>query len=279
MDEISELRQKITDLVDNIKEHSDRFTGKKHLPTLELNVFLAKLNRLYETTVVLRYLMEEKEGEKLSPFIESELSDAVYKQNPKERTNVNIPFPEESEPPAEKEENTTPELPQEETPIENSTQPEADNQEEIVQESTSEEITQEEIIEPKPEQPQEKKTQAEEENNPDLEQPQAIKQEENNISQASSSPTSNDQASLADKLSNKPITNLTQALSLNEKYLYANEFFNKDLNAFLLMVKRINEAQNLDEAMTIFKSEVAKAEDSENELTESFTKLIIRRFL
>ena len=45
------------------------------------------------------------------------------------------------------------------------------------------------------------------------------------------------------------------------------------------MVKRINEAQNLDEAMTIFKSEVAKAEDSENELTESFTKLIIRRFL
>jgi hypothetical protein len=84
---------------------------------------------------------------------------------------------------------------------------------------------------------------------------------------------------LVDKLNNKPISNLTQALSLNEKYLYANEFFNKDLNAFLLMVKKINEAQNLQQAMQIFKTEVSKANDTENELVESFTKLIIRRFL
>ncbi len=260
MDEIAELRKKITDLVDNIKEHSDRFTGKKHLPTLELNVFLAKLNRLYETTVVLRYLMDKEEMEKLTPFVEKDLADSQLQQMPEQREFTGNLIPEvqaETQPeinePANIEETVAqepvtenPEQPAEELPLEN-TVAENTKEEPVVEDVENQNI-------------QEKEATSETQNS---ENPQPV----------------NSPESLADQLSNQPISNLTQALSLNEKYLFANEFFNKDLNAFLLMVKRINESDNLQQAMHIFESEVAVAKDKENELVEQFIKLIVRRFL
>ncbi len=235
MDEIAELRKKITDLVDNIKEHSDRFTGKKHLPALELNVFLAKLNRLYETTVVLRYLMDKEEMGKLTPFVEKDLAYSQLQQMPEQREFTG---------------NLIPEV-------------QAETQPEINEPANLEEAVAQEPATENPEQPAEE---------PSLENTVAENTKEE--PQPVNSPES-----LADQLSNQPISNLTQALSLNEKYLFANEFFNKDLNAFLLMVKRINESDNLQQAMHIFESGVAVAKDKENELVEQFIKLIVRRFL
>jgi hypothetical protein len=255
-DKITELRQKITDLVDNIKEHSDRFTGKQHLPTLELNVFLAKLNRLYETTVVLRYLMEEKESEKLTPFIKNDLSDELSDQSLSEKTRTTADFQNEIT---------------DKSVIENT-------QKEV--EQPKEETVKDEVLLPENNQGeiQEPDNQLEEKTTQEVNTEQTKNATDGNTKNAEVK-TSATPESLVDKLNNKPISNLTQALSLNEKYLYANEFFNKDLNAFLLMVKKINEAQNLQQAMQIFKTEVSKANDTENELVESFTKLIIRRFL
>ncbi len=261
MDEIAELRKKITDLVDNIKAHSDRFTGKKHLPTLELNVFLAKLNRLYETTVVLRYLMDKEEMEKLTPFVEKELTDMQWQQTPGQRElteNVIPEMPEEPLPEINESVNTG-DIAEKEPVIESTEQP---TEEPSLENTVAENIKAESTVE----------------NTENQGIQEAVGEPEAKIPEETQ-PQNTSAGSLADQLSNQPISNLTQALSLNEKYLFANEFFNKDLNAFLLMVKRINESDNLQQAMHIFESEVSVAKDKENELVEQFIKLIVRRFL
>lgn len=59
-DRIKELRANLTQLIDNVKDHSDRLTDWEKLPILEVNVFLAKVNKLYEKTVVLKTVLEEQ---------------------------------------------------------------------------------------------------------------------------------------------------------------------------------------------------------------------------
>jgi len=71
------------------------------------------------------------------------------------------------------------------------------------------------------------------------------------------------------------ISNLKDALTLNDRYLYANELFNKDMEAFSELVKSIDNSSTISEANDLLSS---FEWDDENEHVLSFNMLIKRRF-
>ncbi len=79
-----------------------------------------------------------------------------------------------------------------------------------------------------------------------------------------------------DKLDQTPIPKLIDALTLNDRYLFANELFNKDMNKFNDFIKTIDSITSLEEAKKLV-SELDL--DEENEQIQVFVNLIERRFL
>ena len=72
-----------------------------------------------------------------------------------------------------------------------------------------------------------------------------------------------------------PIAKLADGLTLNDRYLYANELFNKDMTAFNDLVKAIDECSSLDAAVALY---IAMDWELDNEHVVSFTNLVERRF-
>ena len=84
---------------------------------------------------------------------------------------------------------------------------------------------------------------------------------------------------IAQKLSRTPIKSLKEAFSLNDRYLYANELFDKNMEAFNNLIKTIDESSNINEAQE--KLITAKTQynwDEENNFYVQFTILVERRF-
>lgn len=86
---------------------------------------------------------------------------------------------------------------------------------------------------------------------------------------------------LSEKLSQRPIRDLTKAFSLNDKLLYANELFGKELFVFNEEVKKINALKSFDEA----KNYLAQLADKFNwssknkiPMAKEFVLLVKRRF-
>ncbi len=84
---------------------------------------------------------------------------------------------------------------------------------------------------------------------------------------------------VAQKLSRTPIKNLKEAFSLNDRYLFANELFDKNMEAFNNLIKTIDESSNINEANE--KLITAKTQynwDEENNFYVEFSILVERRF-
>lgn len=84
---------------------------------------------------------------------------------------------------------------------------------------------------------------------------------------------------VAQKLSRTPIKSLKEAFSLNDRYLYANELFDKNMEAFNNLIKTIDESSNINEAQE--KLITAKNQynwDEENNFYMEFNILVERRF-
>ena len=84
---------------------------------------------------------------------------------------------------------------------------------------------------------------------------------------------------VAQKLSRTPIKSLKEAFSLNDRYLYANELFDKNMEAFNNLIKTIDESSNINEANE--KLITAKTQynwDEENNFYVEFSILVERRF-
>ncbi|PCJ24694.1 MAG: hypothetical protein COA97_09310 [Flavobacteriales bacterium] len=82
-------------------------------------------------------------------------------------------------------------------------------------------------------------------------------------------------ATQGDTLKQGPIPKLIDALTLNDRYLYANELFNKDMNSFNELIKSIDDSSSLNEANSLISPLNL---DAENEHVISFTNLVERRF-
>ena len=117
--------------------------------------------------------------------------------------------------------------------------------------------------------------QEEQEEQPQEEQPQE-KMEEKATTVVEDAKTNQE---IAQKLSRTPIKSLKEAFSLNDRYLYANELFDKNMEAFNNLIKTIDESSNMNEAHE--KLITAKTQynwDEENNFYMEFSILIERRF-
>ncbi len=56
--EIVQLRQEINDLLENVVEHSNSYTTKEHLSSLEVSFVLKKVSKAQEALTILKYLLE-----------------------------------------------------------------------------------------------------------------------------------------------------------------------------------------------------------------------------
>lgn len=217
--EIEQLRKEINQILANITEHSERFTGKEYLPSLEVSVLMSKINKLQELSAVLKYKIQQKEENRRS--------------SNKQPQAVEIKEP---------------------TPIIEKT-PEPVIEDTLEQELKAEN---EQVIEP-------------------VVEPQPVAQE---IKIEKASPTKTTKSSVSDKFLHTPISSLKDAFSLNDRYLFANELFKKDMALFNDTVKSIDSCSSLIEAQEILtKSNATLNWDTENERVISFYQLVERRFL
>ena len=207
--EIAELRQELNDLLENVVEHSQRYSGNRPIPSLEISFVFTKINKMQETLIILKYLLKEEEKQKKKASIAS----------------------------------------REEKPAN------------LVEEKIEEVITQtekviEEIVEPIIEEKIEKKEEDSEIENEATEKNNGI---------------------TVDQL---PIAKLADSFSLNDRYLFANELFDKDMSAFNETVKSIDVSADFEEAKAILlKQGTDRGWDLENENVLAFTNLVERRFL
>lgn len=183
--EIEHIRKELNDLLENVVEHSSRYSDERPIPSLEISFVLSKINKMQESMSVLRYLLEEQE--KASMQIKNVEKQALIVEDT----------------PTEKEE----------SPV-------------IIKEP--------------------------------------IEYEDKQVS------------TLAKEVEQFPIPKLIDALTLNDRYLYANELFDKDMNLFNELVKSIDNCSSINDAKTlIFNLDW----NDENEHVLSFTNLVERRFL
>ena len=206
--EIQELRKEFNQLLDNINQHSARFTDKNHLPSLEISVMLSKVNKLQEVTAVMKHSsiqIEESRGRFKEELIESE---ELLDQPKEEKPEVS---------------------------------------EEIVVETTDSII-----VEDLPE----------------------------NLGKDLLEETLKDDTKPTTNIEQLPVAKLADAFSLNDRYLFANELFNKDMAAFNEVVKNIDASNNFEDAKTILIAIGSERDwDVEDENVLSFTNLVERRFL
>jgi hypothetical protein len=86
---------------------------------------------------------------------------------------------------------------------------------------------------------------------------------------------------LSEKLGNQSIADLTKAMSINDKLLYANELFGRDMSAMNTKLHEFNGLSHWDaaEAELIALAEQHDwTEEERSEIAQSFIKLVRRRF-
>jgi hypothetical protein len=200
--EIGHIRKELTELLDNIVEHSRKYAEDRTIPSLEVSMVLTKINRLHERMAVLKYLLEEQENE-------------AKHQRQLERALKTKALIEEVEPVK--------------------------------------------VAAPKPEIP--------------IVQEEAIKVEHEIDDEIEESTTEEGEA--AEEADQPKFASLFNALTLNDRYLFANELFKKDMSAFNELVKAIDTCSSFEEAQQLYFS---LDWEIDNEHVISFTSLVERRF-
>jgi len=85
--------------------------------------------------------------------------------------------------------------------------------------------------------------------------------------------------SVADKLEKTTITKLADAFNLNDRYLYANELFNKDMNAFNNLITTVDNASSLSDAKElVMQAKQTYNWDEEGERVQEIFGLVERKF-
>jgi len=200
--EIEQLRQEINELLENVVEHSNSYTGKKHLSSLDTSFILKKVNKVQESLTVLKYLLEVKHDERGEGKIEA---PSVVKEVLVEEVINELPV----------------------------------ISEEIVTDNTAKELPVMDV---------------EESNAPEIKEEIIVETE---------------------RVVKITVAKLSNSLTLNDRYLFANELCNKDMSVFNELVKSIDNCDSLDEATKLYSTmdwEIG------NEHVETFTNLVERRF-
>lgn len=84
----------------------------------------------------------------------------------------------------------------------------------------------------------------------------------------------------AEQLGNGPLENLKEAIGLNERFLFSNELFNGNMEAFNRALNELNHLESIPDAERLINEQLAVnfKWDPENEAVERFILLVKRRF-
>ncbi len=86
---------------------------------------------------------------------------------------------------------------------------------------------------------------------------------------------------LSEKLSERPINDLTKAFAINDRLLYTNELFTKDQNEFNETLKLLNKFESLEEAKSLLITLADQhdwLDEEKLETARSFIKTVRRRY-
>ncbi len=275
-------RKELTELVDNIKEHSDRLTHSHTLPALELSVLLSKISKLHEEIIILKYeltntefknveqLMEraplEKEEERKEDFTAAPSSASNDKKDSNDwKAPDNRPY-------SDKASDDKPSFAKA-----------SDDKEEVGLKKEEASLN----FEPM-------KTQEEEKHIIDNTFEATAKETPINIDQNSvekqpyevdfqdlnSKLSTKEDKSIVDQLQKQPIADLTTAIGLNERYLYANELFDGKMDELRTALKELNLKETKSDALDYFDNQLMPNNhwEDKNELVKALRLLVERRF-
>lgn len=86
---------------------------------------------------------------------------------------------------------------------------------------------------------------------------------------------------LSEKLSQQAISDLTRAMSINDKLLYSNELFGRDMASMNETLQQLNKLSTMDQAQEVLVGIAQKFDWTEEERTDvaqSFIKLVRRKY-
>jgi hypothetical protein len=81
---------------------------------------------------------------------------------------------------------------------------------------------------------------------------------------------------LSEKMKTKPISDLTDAIGVNDKFLFIREIFNGNKEAYSQAISRLNSAENMTDAIAVIMSYTG--ENPENEAVNQLLELVKRKF-
>jgi hypothetical protein len=82
----SDIRKEIAVLINSIKEHSDNIGDKVHIPQLELELILLKIEKLYKKSIVFKHLHSTPafaDKDLIKPKLEEQVAEKVAAEIPK----------------------------------------------------------------------------------------------------------------------------------------------------------------------------------------------------
>lgn len=86
---------------------------------------------------------------------------------------------------------------------------------------------------------------------------------------------------LSEKLSESPVNDLTKAMAINDRLLYMNELFGKNMNTLDETLHQLNRYDNMEQAKPMLKDLAGRfhwTEEEKIDTAKSFIKLVRRRY-
>jgi hypothetical protein len=207
----SQIRKEIAALISSIKEHSDNIGEKEHIPQLELELILHKIEKLYQKSIVFNHLNSYPDA------------PPAVSQVPK----TDLPPKTELKEPVKKEE-PKPESPK---PVDL-----------FGSEITAAEKTK---AEKKPEKKEEKK----------------------------------EEKAPVSRIQKPPLSDIRSAIGINDKFQFANELFEGNMQEYEIAIQQLNTAETLDSATEYFMSiQQLYNWDNENDTVKRLFDLVERRY-
>lgn len=209
-----QIRKEIAALINSVKEHSDNIGDKEHIPQLELELILSKIEKLYQKSIVFNYLNSNPAASVQMPGVDP-VAEIKASEKPKEVTKTEI-----KQEPAK--------------PVD---------------------LFGSELSE---------KTKTEK---------KAEKREEN-------PPVPKVEPVLITQIHKPAIPDIRAAIGINDKFRYANELFNGNIQEYEIAVQQLNTAGTLDSAMEYFMNiQQLYGWDRENECVQGLYDIVERRYI
>lgn len=276
--DIETKRKEVKALIDDIKKHSDRLSESKAIPMLELSAILSKMTRLKESTIILKYLLAKKQHHEDDEFGPNRLSipDIIHPQmNPAKQSNVQESYTEVDDVSGELEEGeelmVEVEVDEEEIQSIDTENVEEEEKDTIDSDDADSQEETEDVVSQFTEQTEDLTDLLDQLEEQDMSQQQDVNEQYSEM----------EDKSLSDQLQKQPIPDLMSSIGLNERYLYANELFEGEMEEFKSALDQLNQFDTFAEAKTFFNSQLLDQRnwEEDNQLVRALYSLIERRYL